>query len=125
MDKFYKCKKCGKIVQVIKDSPSELVCCGEKMMELNPLLQDGAVEKHLPVIERIGNDVVVKVGDVPHPMQDVHYIEFIVLDTEKTTQRVDLKPGDLPIAKFVIDENDKVVDALAYCNLHGLWLTKE
>lgn len=124
MDKFYKCKKCGKIVQVIKDSACGLVCCDEEMTELNPLLKDGAVEKHLPVIERVGNEVVVKVGEVPHPMQDVHYIEFVVLDTEKTTQRVDFKPGDVPVAKFVIAEDDKVVDALAYCNLHGLWLTK-
>lgn len=34
--KFYKCKTCGKIVAVIKDSACGTVCCGIDMVELKP-----------------------------------------------------------------------------------------
>jgi superoxide reductase len=94
------------------------------MVELKPNTAEAAVEKHRPVIVRDGNVVTVKVGEVAHPMLDNHYIEFIILDTKKSHQRVDLKPGDAPEAKFYIADDDEVLDALAYCNLHSLWLNK-
>ena len=50
-----------------------------------------------------------------------HYIEWIVLETEKGCQKVDLKPEEAPRAEFAWVEGDKVVAAYAYCNLHGLW----
>ena len=35
---------------------------------------DAAREKHVPLVERSGNDVVVTVGEVIHPMTEAHYI---------------------------------------------------
>lgn len=122
--KFYKCQLCGKIVEVVKDSASPLVCCGQQMQELIPGTTDAAVEKHVPVVEINGNIVTVKVGEVEHPMVEEHYIEWIVINSEEGYQRKMLKPGDAPTATFVLTDTDKFVSALAYCNLHGLWLSK-
>lgn len=83
---------------------------------------DGAYEKHVPVIEHNGDSVVVKVGSVAHPMMDVHYIEWIVLETATGYQKKELKPGEKPEASFAV--NEPVVSAFEYCNLHGLWRAK-
>ena len=80
---------------------------------------DGAYEKHVPVIEQHGDAVTVKVGSVAHPMLDVHYIEWIVLETATGYQKHDLKPGQAPEASFAVTE--PVIAAYEYCNLHGLW----
>ena len=83
---------------------------------------DGAYEKHVPVIEHNGDHVIVKVGSVPHPMLEVHWIEWIVLETATGYQKKDLKPGEAPEAEFAVTE--PVVAAYEYCNLHGLWMAK-
>ena len=90
--------------------------------ELTANTTDGAYEKHVPVIEQHGDHVTVKVGSVAHPMLDVHYIEWIVLETATGYQKHDLKPGDAPEAEFAVTE--PVIAAYEYCNLHGLWVTK-
>ena len=97
------------------------MCCGEKMHELEPGVTDAATEKHVPVVSVNGNEVTVTVGEVMHPMTDAHYINWVVLETEKGCQRVDLTPSDAPVAKFVVADGDKAVAAYEYCNLHGLW----
>ena len=53
---------------------------------------DASLEKHIPVIEQNGKEVVVKVGSVTHPMEEVHYIEWIILETNKGVHRRNLKP---------------------------------
>ena len=83
---------------------------------------DAAFEKHVPVIEHSGDSVVVKVGSVEHPMLDVHWIEWIVLETATGYQKHVLKPGEKPEAHFAVTE--PVVAAYEYCNLHGLWMAK-
>ena len=50
MLKFFKCKKCGKIVEVVNEGCPVVVCCGEEMTELKANTNDGATEKHVPVI---------------------------------------------------------------------------
>ncbi len=87
--------------------------------EITPNTTDGAYEKHVPVIEQQGDHVTVKVGSVPHPMLDVHYIEWIILETATGYQKHDLKPGEAPEASFAVTE--PVIAAYEYCNLHGLW----
>ena len=87
-----------------------------------PNTTDGAYEKHVPEIEQIGDHVTVKIGSVEHTMRDVHYIEWIILDTATGYQKHDLKPGDKPEAQFAVTE--PVVAAYEYCNLHGLWAGK-
>ena len=119
--KFYVCNHCGNIVQYVKNKGVPVVCCGEKMSELIPGTSDGAAEKHVPEVKVDGNKVTVTVGSVAHPMQDVHYIEWVILETEKGYQKVDLKPDQPPVAEFIVPEGDKPIAAYEYCNLHGLW----
>ena len=119
--KFYKCPVCGNIITKAKDSGVPVMCCGQKMEELIPGTSDGAAEKHVPAVKVEGNKVIVEVGSVEHPMADVHYIEWIILESEKGFQKVDLKPDQAPRAEFLLADGDKPVAAYEYCNLHGLW----
>jgi len=80
---------------------------------------DAAVEKHVPVIEKVDGGINVKVGSVPHPMQDEHYIEWIEIIADGKIYRQFLNPGDAAEATFPV-EGDKI-SAREYCNLHGLW----
>ena len=122
--KFFKCKHCGKIIAMVNEKGVPTMCCGERMEELEPNTQDGAHEKHIPVIEMEGNIVTVKVGEVEHPMMDAHYIMWIALETNMGNQRKVLKPGDKPVAQFALLPGEKVVRAVEFCNLHGLYATE-
>lgn len=119
--KFFICEHCGNIIEMVKNAGVPVMCCGQKMKELVPGTTDAAQEKHVPVYEVQGNTVTVKVGSVAHPMLDVHYIEWIVLQTKQGVQRKNLKPGDAPEATFALCDGDEVEAVYAYCNLHGLW----
>jgi len=119
--KFFICKHCGNLVGLINNGGGTLVCCGDDMTELIPNTVDAAKEKHVPVIEQNGNTVVVKIGSVPHPMEEKHYIQWVYIQTENGVQRHAFKPGDKPEATFALVDGDKVIAAYEYCNLHGLW----
>ena len=82
---------------------------------------DGALEKHVPVVKVSGNNVEVIVGEVKHPMLDEHYIMWIHIYTTLKELHFDLKPNDEPKIIFVKEDNEEILDVLAYCNLHGLW----
>ena len=122
--KFYRCKICGKIIAIVKDTGVPTICCGQEMEQIIPGTTDASVEKHVPVITVNCNEVEVKVGSVDHPMAPEHYIEWIALSTKQGNQRKCLKPGDAPVAKFALVAGDEVVKAYAYCNLHSLWASK-
>ena len=120
--KFLKCEVCGKIIAMVNDCSScPTKCCGESMKEIVPNTTDASAEKHVPVIKVDEIHVVVEVGAVAHPMVDVHYIEWIALETDKGNQRKKLKPGDEPKAEFALLDGEKVIAAYAYCNLHSLF----
>ena len=119
--KFYRCKKCGQFALSLKKSPCDMFCCGEPMKELKAGETEGAAEKHIPVMTVDGNMVKVVVGSVLHPMTEPHYIEWIMIETKHGMQKKDLLPTDEPKACFALTQDDEVVAAYAYCNLHGLW----
>ncbi len=116
---IYKCEACGNIVEVIDGGGAELVCCGEEMKLMSENTVDAAQEKHVPVIERTGGAVKVIVGDVPHPMEEKHYIQWIELIADGKAYRQFLKPDQKPEAVFEIEADS--LTAREYCNLHGLW----
>ena len=91
------------------------------MIEMIPGTTDAAVEKHVPVVNVEGNKVIVSVGSVTHPMLPEHYIEWIVLATNKGIQKKLLKPGEEPKAEFALLDGEKVEGAWEFCNLHKLW----
>ncbi len=116
---IYKCEVCGNIVEVLHAGGGELVCCGQPMKLMVENTVDAAKEKHVPVVEKTDKGILVKVGAVPHPMEEKHYIQWVELIVDGKAYRQFLKPGDKPEAFFEI-KADKV-GAREYCNLHGLW----
>ncbi len=120
----YKCKLCGNVVEVFISGDGDLVCCGEPMTLMDEKNKDGAGEKHLPVVEKTSNGILVKVGSVPHPMDPDHWIQFIeVVTKDSYILRKELNPGEKPEATFnVALENVSLVRE--FCNKHGLWATK-
>ena len=115
----YKCDKCGNIVEVLHGGGGTLVCCGEPMSLLEEKTADAATEKHVPVIEKVDGGFLVKVGSVPHPMEENHYIEWIELIADGAAYRRFLDPGDAPEATFFIEAEQ--VTGREHCNVHGLW----
>lgn len=121
--KLYRCAHCGNIVFKVVDKGVPLFCCGEKMEELVPNTTDGAMEKHVPVVEKTahghGYSVTVKVGEVEHPMLPEHYIPLIAAVSGDTVTMKFPKPGDKPELRTF--STDGAVKAYEICNLHGYW----
>lgn len=116
----FKCETCGHIVEVLHSGQGELSCCGKPMIHMAENTVDAAREKHVPVIEKIAGGYKVKVGSVPHPMEEKHYIEWVQLCGEGgLAMRKFLKPGEAPEVEFKTEAAG--VSAREYCNLHGLW----
>jgi superoxide reductase len=119
----YKCDSCGNVIQELWNGKTEPSCCGITMKKLVVNTVEASKEKHVPVIVRDGNKVVVKVGSAEHPMTKEHYILFVEVIAGNTVYRKDLTEKDaVAEAQFLIEETDIV--ARAYCNLHGLWSSK-
>ena len=116
---IYKCTICGNIVEVLHGGVGELVCCGKPMENLVAKTADEGKEKHVPVIEKINGGVKVKIGSVPHPMEQKHHIEWIEIVADGRAYRQFLNPGDAPEATFNIEAD--AVTAREHCNIHGLW----
>jgi len=116
---IYKCEVCGNVVEVLHEGAGELVCCGQPMKLMKENSVDAAQEKHVPVIEKTDDGIKVKVGSVPHPMVEEHYIEWIELIADGQVYRQFLNPGETPEAVFKIEAQN--ITAREYCNLHGLW----
>jgi len=115
----YKCEICGNIVEVLHVGGGELVCCGKPMVLQAAKTADQGKEKHVPVIEKTDNGILVKVGSIAHPMEDKHYIEWIELIADGQPCIKFLKPGDKPEALFDV-KADKI-EVREYCTVHGLW----
>ena len=122
--RFFICSHCGNMVAMVKDSGVPVMCCGQKMQELDPSRSDGDQEKHVPVFTVDGNKVYVMVGEKAHPMEKEHHIEWISLQTKMGNQRKCLNAGDSPSACFSICSGDEVEAVYAYCNLHGLHMAE-
>jgi superoxide reductase len=118
---IYKCNVCGNIVEVLHAGAGELVCCNQPMELQTENTTDAATEKHVPVIEAAKGGVTVKVGEVAHPMEAKHYIEWIELIADGKAYRQFLAPGEAPEAFFPVGDGIKKLVAREYCNLHGLW----
>ncbi len=115
----YKCEKCGNIIETLHGAGGKLACCGQNMALMTENTVDAAKEKHVPVIEKIDGGVRVKVGEVAHPMEEKHYIEWIEIIADGKSYIQFLNPGDVPEASFQI-EADRIT-AREYCTLHGHW----
>jgi len=135
LNQIYKCNVCGNMVEVLHTGVGQLVCCGQPMELMAERTQEigesaygenlAILEKHVPVIEKIGDGLRIVIGEKPHPMQDNHYIEWIEIiytapdETGPITAKKFLKPSQAPQAEFNVSPG--AFTARAYCNIHGLW----
>ena len=119
LNKIYKCQICGNIVEVLHAGGGTLVCCGQPMDQLEEKTADSSTEKHVPVIEKTETGVKVKVGSVPHPMEEKHFIEFIEIIADGRVYRKALKPGDAPEAEFCVnaDNSQAKLDLTQYLRI--------
>jgi superoxide reductase len=121
MFELYKCDKCGKTVMVVQEGDGTLVCCNQPMTLIQEKHgEEQGKEKHVPVVEKKGNGILVKVGSVPHPMLEEHYIVCIQVIGDTFTQSSMLKPGESPEKEFCVPF-DKVKKVRIFCNVHGFW----
>lgn len=120
--RFYRCKHCGNVVQLLCDAGVPVYCCGEAMQELVPGTVEASHEKHVPAVTHEDGGIRVEIGSVLHPMTEEHHISWICLETTQGALFHFLKIGEEPIACFPHTE-EKAVAVYAYCNLHGLWKT--
>lgn len=123
--KFYECTVCGNIITYFLKKDPNVVCCGKEMVELKPNTTDASKEKHVPAYNINEDKVKVKIGSIEHPMADDHYIQWILIETDKGYYKKDLKPHDYPEAEFTLGKDENVVAVYDYCNIHGLWVATE
>lgn len=119
LKQVYRCNVCRNIVEIVHAGKGQLICCGQPMELLKEKIKDVGKEKHAPVIKKTRKEIKVKVGSKPHPMEKMHYIEWIELIADGRIYRKYLKPGDRPEAVFELKA--KKIKAREYCNVHGLW----
>ena len=118
--KFYICAHCGNVIEMVHNAGVPVMCCGQKMDELIPNTVEASGEKHIPAV-KVHDDVVeVNVGSVNHPMEEVHWIQWVQLVTDQGSQRKHLNPGEAPNVKFSLG-GEKPLAVYAYCNIHSLW----
>lgn len=118
--KIMQCPHCGNQAYILNDAGVPMMCCGEEMTELVAGSTDAAQEKHVPAVKVQGSTLLVKVGEVAHPMLDEHYIQWVAVQQGDKVQFAGLHPGQEPKASFTIEPGGPYT-VYEYCNLHGLW----
>ncbi|HUW66078.1 MAG TPA: desulfoferrodoxin [Spirochaetia bacterium] len=119
LSQIYRCRVCGNMAEMVHAGAGSMVCCGETMELLVEKNSDTGMEKHVPVIEKGGSTITVKVGSIPHPMEEKHYIAIIELLADGKVYRQFQTPGDEPKAVFCLQADQ--VSAREWCTIHGLW----
>lgn len=121
-ERFLYCPRCGNLAFLAIASGIIPHCCGAQMLKLTPNTTDGSTEKHLPVVQVIGNKTLkVRIGSEPHPMSPEHNIRFVCLETDIGGVIRYLCPEQEP--EVTIRYKGTPIAVYAYCNLHGLWRT--
>lgn len=114
--KFYTCSGCNQVYIKLVDTEKPMMCCELETIELTPENTD---EAHKPIIRKIGNFVTLSL-DPESPMIDVHQIQYMFLETNQGFQFKAIPKGSKPEAKFILNNDEHIVDAYVYCNIHWL-----
>ena len=113
-----RCSSCGAMVKVLNDCTCDdcgIKCCGKEMDTLAPNSVDASFEKHVPQIEKVEDEIYVKVA---HPMEKEHFIEWIAQVSDNKEECIELYPEGPAEVRF---RYIKGATVYAYCNKHGLW----
>lgn len=125
---IYKCNVCGNIVEIINPGEGKLVCCSIPMEHLEEKSSDADMqEKHVPIITMEGDNKIIRVGSIEHPMEENHYIIFIeaISSDGKYLKRKFLNPGDEPKLELKPTCVHSGFTARELCNIHGLWKSQD
>ena len=119
--RFYFCPICGNVIGLIDGNMDHITCCGSGMELMKVNSTDASQEKHVPIYQKVEDEIAVKVGEIEHPMEKDHYIMWIAQVSDNTTTRIRLFPeqGTEVRCKYIPKST-----VYAYCNKHGLWKTK-
>lgn len=110
----------GLIVEIVNPGSADAPTAPGVIVEEKTSENETGHEKHLPVVSGDEKGVFVKVGSIPHPMDEDHYIEWIEVVNGAYINRKFLKPGEKPEVCFYVPMQQGLV-VRAYCNKHGLW----
>ncbi len=116
--KLYKCEKCGNVICLMEGDASHIRCCGEEMTELVPNSIDASSEKHVPYVKIDGDKIYISIGEVEHPMEEDHFIEWVAVVSDLGLSLFKFVPGDEPSIALPYRKGSTVY---SYCNKHGLW----
>jgi len=118
---FYQCLSCGNIAYMAEDSGMTPVCCGEKMIRLEPKTRDNGMEKHVPSVTWLDECTLrVHIGSVDHPMEEGHHIVFICLEMKDGVEIRRVATRKKACVDFNCCRKDAVA-VYAWCNIHGMW----
>lgn len=118
--KHFICKECGTLVSLVNGGGKRLSCCEMHMDELTPKWEGTGSEKHTPRVAYDGNRISVS---VPHPMDRDHRVDWVCIVTDRGSQRKLLEDEKGCSAEFYLSDDERLIKAFAYCNLHGLWVS--
>jgi len=141
--KVYICEICGHIE--FNDIPEECpVCMAEKdkFKQDDSVFDDSrkkspeaevkhipsvAVNKHCGLIPEEGcTDIIVRIGETLHPMQEKHFIQFVdCYQDGNYVARAQFFPEKVfPAACFHVKKDSGRVTVVENCNIHGYWMTE-
>ena len=133
---------CGGCAHVVfGDAPDNCPVCGapKNSFMSNDNLFDEAMEKskegaikHIPAVqvnkvcglvpENDCIDVIVRIGETLHPMEQKHFIVWNDCYVEdKYVSRIYYTPGVNPAVIFHVKPGAAGIRIVSYCNLHGHW----
>lgn len=127
--KYYLCSVCGNLVEMVEDAGNVPTCCGKTMQHLEEASTDGNPAVHIPYIifhsqkEDSGcRKVTVQIGEQMHPVEPMHHIIWVTVETNCCVHRARVFPKEKPEACFCLMPDEEIKRVYAYCNLHGLWV---
>ena len=96
--------------------------------------KEGAA-KHIPQVdvakkcglvpEQTCTDILVRIGEVLHPMEEKHFIQFIDCYVDKKyVSRIMLTPDTWASVVFHLKNTGSKVTIVEQCNLHGHWIAE-
>lgn len=118
-----KCEKCGAMVEVVVPCNCKncgISCCGEQMKTVEANSKEFSFEKHMPTFKINEEKTKIEV-EVPHVMEEQHFIEWIAIKNKFGKQVKFLSSGEKAQATFDYVEGSTIY---SYCNLHGLWFVE-
>ena len=137
------CQVCGHIE--FDQAPGQCpVCFAErkKFTQNNTIFEESREKspeadiKHIPSIsinrkcalipEKSCNDILVRIGETLHPMEEKHFIRFIDCYINKSyIQRIFLTPEKVfPAACFHLNAESGTITIIENCNIHGYWMNE-